>query len=675
MVKFDTNIAKHLLEPIIEYGKKKRVVLFAGAGVSSSPPSKLPGWYAINEKITWALCKRIDDYLGREGYTKELREIIDSRRKSNRFPPDYQAQILEEVSGDLYFKALQSLDIEQFNNSHLSIAWLAKKGLLNCIVTTNFDRLIEKALDKLDVHYEVDFGKASYKSCLDSLQQQDNILYVIKVHGCVCDHKSMIDTLKQRLKGRNTNLLLCMDILLKNNYFIYTGFSADDLLLSNNYLQILSNASHSPGLIYIQWPGPKENKKATKIKLSEGAILLRDTYGSKASVLLEETDVFSDVLCAQLGFKPSPKSKNTITSETDSFVNNSLNSWANNLHPAAAVTCLVAIAEASGQTNTGFSFLERFRKDVFQSDRVGMDYANFLFYHGRIGIGQGLLSLVRNEHGELTNAAYFSIQSLVSVSKSIVSKAWMASARLWAGEVSEANSLCNEVVNKLRGLEKLNILEIDSWLAASEVAFIMGEWQYVLNTFDFVYKEAEKIGDLPRKARILALVSLFYAEYFPNDFLSIYEKNKKDTFKHAERLNDPHITAFQNLSLGRYYTKKQNSKLAKDYLEKAYNDLQSTARNSWLLYSRIEFAKALIDSSLENNKDIYLADELINEINTEIDDFQILLPWFEELIGQYRMCKRDVKEARNAFENAVSFSEKLGLKYKKDQLKKYFELL
>jgi len=49
--------------------------------------------------------------------------------------------------GPDYFRVLQALDAEEWNGCHAAIAALAKAGLVAAIVTTNFDRLLERALE------------------------------------------------------------------------------------------------------------------------------------------------------------------------------------------------------------------------------------------------------------------------------------------------------------------------------------------------------------------------------------------------------------------------------------------------------------------------------------------------------------------------------------------------
>ena len=65
-------------------------------------------------------------------------------------------------------------------------------------------------------------------------------LPVLKVHGCVSDHLSMINTLKQR---RLRHLTACIDSL-QGGYWMYLGFSAADLESDKSYLGLVAGATY-----------------------------------------------------------------------------------------------------------------------------------------------------------------------------------------------------------------------------------------------------------------------------------------------------------------------------------------------------------------------------------------------------------------------------------------------
>ena len=108
------------------YTRKGDVIVLAGAGVSAVDPSALPGWKPLNKAIIEALTARLESALGwRASRLGEFNRLATAMLDSGHFPPEYQAQLIEEMCGDRYFHALQSLDVDVMNACHEGISALA----------------------------------------------------------------------------------------------------------------------------------------------------------------------------------------------------------------------------------------------------------------------------------------------------------------------------------------------------------------------------------------------------------------------------------------------------------------------------------------------------------------------------------------------------------------------
>src|SRR5579872_6398063 len=265
------------------------LVVFAGAGLSAGPPASLPGWKPLNAAIFRALRLRLETGLGRKDWLALIESDLDADRRADRFPPDYQAQVIEEMCGDRYFRALQALDVHATNPAHEAIAALAAAGAIRAVVTTNFDRLIERAFDRRGVAYEAAFDTQRFIRLRDRLNAAGaGPIPLIKIHGCVSDHLSMIDTLKQRRKGRSRAIEECLGYLYPD-YWLYLGFSAADIETDRDYLGLVSGARRSSGATYVAYPGHPE--------LGAGAQLLMESYGAAGNVVIEDIDRFVAELC------------------------------------------------------------------------------------------------------------------------------------------------------------------------------------------------------------------------------------------------------------------------------------------------------------------------------------------------------------------------------------------
>src|ERR1700753_2764857 len=123
---------------IMSAAGSKSLVVFAGAGILAGAPTSLSRLKPANAAIFRALRDRFESVLNAKDWLLRPEQALESKRQEELFPPDYQAQVIEEVCGDRYFRALQSLDVNVANAAHEGIAALAAAGALRAIVTTNF---------------------------------------------------------------------------------------------------------------------------------------------------------------------------------------------------------------------------------------------------------------------------------------------------------------------------------------------------------------------------------------------------------------------------------------------------------------------------------------------------------------------------------------------------------
>ena len=276
-------IKNNCITKINRYG----LVIFAGAGMSVDAPSNVPGWHELNTMILTALKNRVTNYLERNPiWLDEVISGVIKRRNANRYPPEYQAQIMAEQSDESYFEALASVDLIQRNKSHVALSLLASAGILKGIVTTNFDRLIEQGLKSNDLRFKSFINEKDFKILAESRRNEDDrtgSIPVIKIHGSVELPTSMIDTLQQRLHGKKELLETIVKHWLGKHFVIYAGFSAADLNHNPNYLGICESAKESPGAIFIQYPGSK---------MEIGAEALLKSYNGKAYKLESKLNYF-----------------------------------------------------------------------------------------------------------------------------------------------------------------------------------------------------------------------------------------------------------------------------------------------------------------------------------------------------------------------------------------------
>lgn len=165
-------LTERLLKPI---GKKK-VAIFCGAGISYN--SGLPLVSELLEKIFSKL----------ELSSKQIQLINNSKLPFERIMESVlDESALDEII-DIFEKGIP-------NTNHILIAKLVKKSYLKIICTTNFDTLIERALEKEGLIPDVHFKVLSTQQEFNSFSWKNDIAYVIKIHGCVTKKQEIAITL------------------------------------------------------------------------------------------------------------------------------------------------------------------------------------------------------------------------------------------------------------------------------------------------------------------------------------------------------------------------------------------------------------------------------------------------------------------------------------------------
>lgn len=170
-------------EIIHEYGeriKAQRTIVFCGAGISIH--SGLP-----------SATDFVNSVLNKLDISNENVKVYWNRKEKLPFE-SFMETLYENTNIDLL---LDIFDSGEPNTNHILLAKLAKAGYLKTICTTNFDMLIEKALNNERLvageHYQVFYKQKEF----DSIDWDDSRLRLIKIHGSVVDKKNISIMLQQ----------------------------------------------------------------------------------------------------------------------------------------------------------------------------------------------------------------------------------------------------------------------------------------------------------------------------------------------------------------------------------------------------------------------------------------------------------------------------------------------
>jgi tetratricopeptide (TPR) repeat protein len=345
-------------ERLLAATKESRLLIFAGAGVSMGPPTNLPSWTEVNRIVVRSLAASAARAIG-QPLASNASEIILNRHAKEKLPPAYQAQILAEWLSYSYFDVLKFIDSDRPNASHLAIAWLAKLGAVRAIVTTNFDRLLERAFAEVGVplqtHYEAEHF-AAIADNLDALDRTDGPCHLFKLHGSVDNPRTLIDTLAQRKKGFPRAVLDCMELLQKTRHWVFLGFSGWDLEAEPNYLGLAQNAGTAMGFTWVV----RENQEPRV-----GATKLRDRYGDRGVIVHGELPEW--LIDVSSLISPEPKkwiddhlaygSKPPLVSPTFGLETGAA-TWANAIEPQRSSLALALLALACADPTAAVNLVQ-----------------------------------------------------------------------------------------------------------------------------------------------------------------------------------------------------------------------------------------------------------------------------------------------------------------------------
>lgn len=168
---------KQTISKIIEKLNLKEIAIFCGAGISFN--SGLP---LVTDLIKYIL--KIIDVCD-----TDAEKILQSNLPFEAFIQTLSEEASVEDILDIFSKG-------EPNTNHELIAELIKLGLVRTVLTTNFDTLIEKALNKTGLTEGINYQVFSTEKEFENINWQSDNIKIIKIHGCISDKKEMAITLE-----------------------------------------------------------------------------------------------------------------------------------------------------------------------------------------------------------------------------------------------------------------------------------------------------------------------------------------------------------------------------------------------------------------------------------------------------------------------------------------------
>jgi NAD-dependent protein deacetylases, SIR2 family len=236
------------LEIVSQSIKSKKLAVFCGAGISRN--SGLP---TVSDIVTCIL-KRLG--LNKE----EIEEIM-----ANAIPFEAFMELLDDNSD--ISPILNIYGLGEPNTNHIFIAKLAKNGFINTIYTTNFDLLIEKALENEGLKENIDFKVYYREEDFDDIDTifengDSNFIRLFKIHGSVRVNSNTIDLVSIRttiksvsnkaLSDQRKNAIRHLFSSGKQDTVLVMGYSCSDILDINVYINSIKNEKNLKKVVYLK---------------------------------------------------------------------------------------------------------------------------------------------------------------------------------------------------------------------------------------------------------------------------------------------------------------------------------------------------------------------------------------------------------------------------------------
>lgn len=271
------------LQKLKEAIRNKKLVVVVGAGISKDSPSNLPSWWDYNILLLEQIGLRGAKAVNKKESLLNIQDIISSISVTS-----ISGLFYNYVAGNSYLPLLSLLDSAEPNIHHYMLADLYKKEVLQGIITTNFDTLIEKAFSKKNIPCSV------IKEPNGFYKTNDDNCKIYKIHGSADNTDFAIDTIYQKIQGFTEEQKHIMQNLFENNHILFLGFSGEDFLINTDYIPIKANKKSGLGITWVSYPGSMINEEIKEILYNLDANIIETTLDNlydELSLKIEVIDI------------------------------------------------------------------------------------------------------------------------------------------------------------------------------------------------------------------------------------------------------------------------------------------------------------------------------------------------------------------------------------------------
>lgn len=240
-----------------------------------APPTSLPGWPALTKSLIEELVRQDVDLPPVPEHLDPLPEIAMQEFED----------VFQNCAAFLQYKLGGALP----NLGHILLARMAGAGLLQVLVTTNYDMCMEQALQSEGVPF------VSLRSEEEFAGRDKGGVILYKAHGCLSAPASIVATLLESSRGTSVVKEQKLRLAFTDKHLLILGYSGGDLYLDENAMALREAGDVLSGITWLFRSGTQTTRDAPVVHS------VINGYGDRGEIVYGELPGFLVELAQMAG--------------------------------------------------------------------------------------------------------------------------------------------------------------------------------------------------------------------------------------------------------------------------------------------------------------------------------------------------------------------------------------
>ena len=451
----------------------------------------------------------------------------------------------------------------------------------------------------------------------------------------------MVDTRKQRLKGRAKSLENALSTLLREHPFLFAGFSGADLDENRNYLGLRDAAPFAKGFTFLHLASSPVRDSIRELVAAYGD-QKASSVAADAAAFLEEKLNAASIPCSP--FAPETRENMPIAER--------LRAKIEALRPMDAANMMFGLAESNGDELAARYLYDRVWKERQQMDYEEESLGRFLLNHGRSyvfnfqnkverarAVEVGIIQVPLGEAPE-GYRDYFEDPAKKNL-RHIHNTSPETAGLIGLVQTYNANPIL------FRDFPKTLMEQLRRQPTPTETADIIYYYSFyallygtasVLTHLNWAITEMEKDCDEPRLSQLLSRKAIIKLRDADAEVQASARKDASRARDLAEKYHEPHLLALSALTLAIGARNRGDFPEAFRLIPEAEKNYADLKRIPQYVESILEYLKIILlgfqDESVDKNMLLRLRNDIEDKVNTYVvERISVFEPEFCYLMG------------------------------------------